>query len=120
MSKRNRAEQRAQQTKKHEGACLHCAFLKLHHEKWPEWKSDDDSPSGKVAFNDLVRSTVKIVAEVFTMLDPQDQMQFMHMVMTTYKASIGEINPLPQSPEEIKEIKELVEIFRRQSEPTKH
>jgi hypothetical protein len=69
--------------------CLHCAFFSMHGDKWPEWKPSDEN-EGTPAFNDLVRSTVKIVAEVFTMLDSVDQMQFMRQVMERYMQTANE------------------------------
>jgi hypothetical protein len=94
--------------------CLHCAFFQVHGDKWPDWKADGDNVSQE-AFNDLVRSAVKIVAEVFTMLDPLGQMRFMNQVMTSYTAMEGDSEGVS-----LTEIKEIAEIFRRHSGPTKH
>lgn len=66
--------------------CLHCGFMTMHHDKWPNWKPeieyDETNVEHNNAFNDLVRSAAKIVAEVFMMLSPLDQMKFMSNVMS--------------------------------------
>jgi hypothetical protein len=62
--------------------CLHCAFFQTHGDKWPDWKPNADHEHSE-AFNDLVRSAIKITAEVFSMLDESDQMTFMRQVMVS-------------------------------------
>ena len=71
--------------KQMEDVCLHCAFFKAHADKWPDWKPNSGDDEG-VAFNDLCRSAVKIVAELFTMLNESDQMYFMQRVMVAHAA----------------------------------
>jgi hypothetical protein len=56
------------------------------------------------------------VAEIFIMLDPMGQMQFMNQVMTSYKHM--EDGGQPASLEEIKEIAQALRHLG--SEPTKH
>jgi hypothetical protein len=84
----------------------------MHQHKWPDWKPDSEveTEASLTAFNDLVRSAVKITAEVFTMLDPTDQIKFMRNVMTT----ATQVDP--------NIIKELLERFRQDAHkgPTKH
>jgi hypothetical protein len=89
--------------------CLHCAFFNIHKDKWPDWKPSGDNKTDD-AFNDLVRSTIKIVAEVFTMLDPMGQMKFMRRVMETYATSESDA---PQT------LAELLKVFHA-TEKTKH
>jgi hypothetical protein len=81
--KKKEAEQQALTAKELEDVCLHCAFFQMHSNKWPEWKPTGESETS-AAFNDLVCSTVKVVAEVFAMLDSAGQAQFMYQVMQTY------------------------------------
>jgi hypothetical protein len=116
MGKKSKAEKQALTAKELEGVCLHCMFFTAHGDKWPDWRRDEENVS-QDAFNDLVRSAVKITAEVFTMLAPMDQMQFMNKVMRSYTEmeSGGEVASLT----DIKEIAEL--LMRRVSGgPTKH
>jgi hypothetical protein len=96
---------KAKKAKLLEDVCLHCMFFKAHGDKWPEWRADGDNVS-QDAFNDLVRSTIKIVAEVFTMLDQMGQMQFMNRVMNSYMEMQrgGE----EASPEDIKDIAQAI------------
>lgn len=101
MKKKDRAKQL-------KDVCLHCAFFKIHQDKWPDW-TPDSSDEGTAAFNDLVRSAVKITAEVFTMLGPIDQMKFMRNVMEQSSAMEG--NPVT--------LNDVVEAFKP-SGPTKH
>jgi hypothetical protein len=96
--------------------CLHCAYFQMHQEKWPGWKPGGDNVD-QTAFNDLVRSATKIVAEIFTMLDPMGQMQFMNQVMTSYTAM--ESGGAPASLEEIKEIAAAL-VRSANGGPTKH
>jgi 4-alpha-glucanotransferase len=117
MGKRKtKAEQTAQTAKELEDMCLHCAFFTLHGDKWPEWRADGDNVS-QDAFNDLVRSTVKIVAEVFTMLAPLDQVQFMSKVMTSYREMQGGSGE-SASAEDIKEF--ATALHNLEADPTKH
>jgi len=75
------------------GMCLHCAFLKIHQDKWPNWRPDADNQSPD-AFNDLVRSTVKITAHVFSMLGEANQMMFMREVMLIQATQDIDAKPL--------------------------
>jgi hypothetical protein len=96
---------KAKKAKLLEDVCLHCGFMQMHGDKWPEWRADGDNVS-QDAFNDLVRSTVKIVAEVFTMLDPMGQMQFQRRVMNSYMEM--QRGSEEASPEDIKEIAQAI------------
>jgi hypothetical protein len=89
MSKKKKAEQQAPTAEELKDVCLHCAFFQMHGDKWPGWKPTGDGQTS-AAFNDLVCSTAKVVAEVFTMLDKMGQMQFMHQVMTIYEHHEGD------------------------------
>jgi hypothetical protein len=86
--------------KQMEEVCLHCAFFQAHHDKWPDWRADADNVTAE-AFNDLVRSAIKITAEVFSMLDESDQMIFMRNVMVA--RAIHDMEDKP-----VKEIMEAV------------
>lgn len=119
MSKKQRKEAKTPfgvTTKELQEVCLHCAFFEIHKTKWPNWKPNvDESVEQQAAFNDLVRSTVKVVAEVFTMISPMDQMQFMHEVMAHYQQMTGS-----QSPEaKPATFSEVVEMFKA-SRSVKH
>ena len=108
MTKKTKKQKEQDTAKELADVCLHCAFFKMHQDKWPDWKPSDDNETEESsrAFNDLVRSAVKITAEVFTMLDPMDQMKFMRNVMTTAtKAELG-ISAVDA-------VKELLERFRQ-------
>jgi hypothetical protein len=96
-------------TKLLKNVCLHCAFFKMHHDKWPDW-TPDSGIEGIAAFSDLVRSAVKINAEVFTMLSPQDQMKFMSNVMEQSSAMEGNSGDM---------LKKVLAAFKDQG-PTKH
>jgi hypothetical protein len=112
--KTKEAEQQALTAKELEDVCLHCAFFQMHSNKWPEWKPSGDGKTS-AAFNDLVCSTVKVVAEVFTMLDSVGQMQFMHQVMETYtKHNESEPEERPKS------FAELINILMDNVDETKH
>ena len=97
-----------------EDVCLHCGFFKMHADKWPDWRPDADNRN-KDAFNDLVRSAIKIVAEIFSMLDTADQMQFMHNVMVAQA-----VNTLAEDKDarSLKEVLERVKVAL--NGPTKH
>jgi hypothetical protein len=114
MSKKKKTERQltAEELKE---VCLHCAFFTMHQDKWPDWRADGNNVS-QDAFNDLVRSTVKIVAEVFTMLDPIGQMTFMRKVMETYAKHMDEQQPdhTPHS------LSELITILMNNVDETKH
>jgi hypothetical protein len=79
---RNAEKLKRDMAKHMEDVCLHCAFFKAHADKWPDWKPNSGDDEG-VAFNDLVRSAIKITAEVFSMMDEADQMTFMRHVMVS-------------------------------------
>lgn len=97
-----------------EDVCLHCGFFKMHADKWPDWRPDADNHNSD-AFNDMVRSAIKIVAEIFSMLDESDQMQFMRNVMVSQ-----EINKLAEDKDarSLKEVLERVKVAL--NGPTKH
>ena len=80
---RNAEKLKADMARQMEDVCLHCAFFQAHGDKWPDWKPDSDIVSTNAAFNDLVRSAIKIVAEVFSMMDEADQMTFIRHVMVS-------------------------------------
>jgi hypothetical protein len=82
---RNAEKLKRDMAKQMEDVCLHCAFFQAHGDKWPDWRPDGDNVNVE-AFNDLCRSAVKIVAEVFSMLDEGDQMHFMQRVMVAHAA----------------------------------
>ena len=84
------------------GMCLHCAFLKIHQDKWPNWRPDKDNQS-QDAFNDLVRSTVKITAHVFSMLDEADQMIFMRQVSLIQATQDIDAKPIKEILEAVKQ-----------------
>jgi hypothetical protein len=87
---------------------------KTHADKWPDWKPSADSEHSE-AFNDLCRSAIKIVAEIFSMLDESDQMQFMRNVMVAQevdKLAEGKNNKTLQ------EVLEKVKVAL--NGPTKH
>jgi hypothetical protein len=117
MGKKSKADKRALTAKELEGVCLHCAFFTMHGDKWPDWKANGENVS-QDAFNDLVRSAVKIVAEIFTMLAPMDQMQFQRRVMNSYMEMQrgGE----EASPEDIREIVQAMLGAVSGGGPTKH
>jgi hypothetical protein len=116
MGKKSKAEKRALTAKELEGVCLHCMFFTAHGDKWPDWRADNDA--NPEAFNDLVRSAIKIVAEIFTMLSPLDQMQFQRRVMNSYMEMQrgGEDASL----EEIKDIAQAILSSVNGGGPTKH
>jgi hypothetical protein len=99
-------------------ACLHCAFFAMHGEKWPKWKPNSDhTPVNQEAFNDLVQSAVKIVAEIFTMLDPMGQMVFMHKVMELYTENRDRDH---DSVNETMTLSEVLRLLRSAASNTKH
>ena len=102
MGKRAKAK-----AKEMEDICLHCGFFQLHHDKWPDWRPGPEiNGESSEAFSDLVRSAIKIVAEVFSMLDEADRMKFYNRVETSLKQI--ERGP-PQSMQDVFEmIKEAV------------
>jgi hypothetical protein len=79
---RNAEKLKADMARQMADVCLHCAFFQAHGDKWPEWKPGSGDEHGE-AFNDLVRSAIKITAEVFSMMDENDQMTFMRQVMVS-------------------------------------
>ena len=97
-----------------EDVCLHCGFFKMHSDKWPDWRPDAENQSTD-AFNDLVRSAIKIVAEIFSMLDTADQMQFMRNVMVSQ--AVGELAK-DKDAVSLKEVLEKVKTAL--NGPTKH
>jgi hypothetical protein len=117
MGKKSKAEKQALTAKELKGVCLHCAFFTMHGDKWPEWRADGDNVS-QDAFNDLVRSAVKIVAEIFTMLSPLDQMQFQSRVMKSFMEMQG--GGESASLEEIKDIAQAIMRSVNGGGPTKH
>jgi hypothetical protein len=96
MGKNKQAEQQALTAKELEDVCLHCAFFQMHSNKWPQWKPTGEGETS-AAFNDLVCSTVKVVAEVFVMLDSAGQTQFMYQVMQTYAKHMQDESESPSS-----------------------
>ena len=96
---------------KKKDVCLHCGFFKLHQDKWPKWSRETHDQE---AFSDLVHSTIKITAEVFTMLDRMDQMRFMRQVMDT----CNELEN-PSVAEAIQSLKELFAMIKPNGQ-TKH
>ena len=85
MGKKNKAElDRREKEKALKDVCLHCAFFKIHQDKWPDWKHNGDNQTDD-AFNDLMRSLIKITAEVFLMIDRDNQYTFFHHVVNTYQ-----------------------------------
>jgi hypothetical protein len=113
MVKKTKAERKAQKAAALKETCLHCVFFEVHQDKWPDWRADGDNVD-QTAFNDLVRSAVKIVAEVFSMLEPVGQLTFMRRVMQHY-GDIAKEN----SDDKMPTLSEMIDIIRSQIN-TKH
>jgi hypothetical protein len=102
--------------------CLHCMFLKAHHDKWPDWKPTDEGQQGD-GFQDLVGSTIKIVAEVFTMLDEEGRMQFYKGVDKTIEKTEALEALKGGKPISFNELLEKLRMFsddKKPPEPVKH
>jgi hypothetical protein len=80
-------------TKLPKDVCLHCAFFKMHQDKWPDWRPDGGNVDQK-AFDDLVYSVIRIVAELFTMLDLVDRVKFLRNVLTAHRKLEPDDNPV--------------------------
>lgn len=117
MGKKMKKKEKAELLK---DVCLHCGFMKMHEDKWPKWRADteynENDPEAVKAFNDLVRSAAKIVADVFMMLAPMDQMKFMRNVMTDVQMAEQGGDNRPES------VAEVIALFKRGIDggPTKH
>jgi hypothetical protein len=115
MGKNNAEKLKRDLAKELEDVCLHCAFFKMHSDKWMGWEPGVDNDP---AFNDLVRSAVKIVAEIFTMLSEGDQMHFLNRVMQTKE--LHEKGPVKSIEDVFELIKTALNARANRGGPVKH
>src|SRR4029077_2773780 len=111
---KNNEKRKRDLAKQMEDVCLHCAFFQAHGDKWPDWRPNTGDVDER-AFQDLVRSAIKIVAQVFSMLDQSDQMTFMRHVMVSQ--AVHELAE-GKSAMSLKEI--LEKVKEAMQSPTKH
>ena len=98
--------------------CLHCGFMKMHRDKWPDWRPDRDNKD-PTAFNDMVRSAANIVSEVFGMLGEKDRAAFYARVDRDIAKRETFAAIMSGKPISVKEMMEKLGIIKP-DEPVKH